>query len=372
MEAYIDSDKLEQELTRVAGAIDRKSPIPILENVLVRPQGMEIKISATNLEMGIHTLCVVDQMAGTDSLCINARQFLDIVRLMPSGLIKIASDAQRVKITAQGSNFKIQCADATVFPEFPEAGEDAEWVGVPAKEFKALLRGVQFAISTSEHTNYSITGIKVEIADVGMKAIATDGRRLSMATCPMNALLLNDLEVLIPRNAVTELLKFLADFDDIVDLCVVSGKLFARAAKRVFFTRLMAGVFPMYKDAFKLVNPFATTFSTPVLSQSIKRVMVVSDPREHFCIIFKFADKKLSLSANTSEGECHEVLESDFNGPDMELACSGRYLMDFLSDVGEERVTIGIKDDRSPLFLRAVSGPITYDYVLSPMRSTKD
>lgn len=372
MEFYVQKSTLEEHLSRLMGVIEKRSAIPILENVLVKShEGMGIKLSATNLELGIYSTCLIEQMTGEGALCIPSHKLFDIIRLMPDGLIKVSGNANLwTTITAKGSNFKIPCSNPDSFPALGKLPGNDDWLTVPAKTFRSILRGVEFAISTEENARYSIAGIKVEINDSGIRMVATDGHRLSLAAAPLDVLLLNDLDILLPKKAVNELSKFILDSDTEISIAVIGNEMFFKIGTRVLYSRILAGQFPSYKSMFDTVHPYFTTFQADVFGQSIKRAMIVADAKQLSCVLIHFKEGKVHLSASTADGgECDEVMDSDFNGPETKVACSGKFVMDFLEQIGTDKVRFELKDGAMPLFFKSVRGDVAHHYTVIPMRT---
>lgn len=369
MEFFVQKSRLQEELGKLAGIIEKKSAVQILECVLIKPNGIGIELLATNIEQGIHITTDVDQIAGTDSICTPFRRFHDIVKSMPDGAIKIWTDANGwVKIAAKGSNFRIPGHNATSFPELAIAPAEDAWITVSAKLFTALMRGVEFAMATEQDKRYTIEGIKVEINSTGIKMVATNGSRLALAQAPLDLLLLNNIDLLLPRKAVTELLKFIPDTDVEISIAITDYQMFFRVGKRMFYSRLLTGQFPSYEILFNQTYPHFTTLQPDVFVPSVKRALLVADERLSG-IVMHFKDKKVHLLASTAdEGECNEVLDSDFNGEEVRIACSGDYLLDFLDKMGKEKVWLEIKDANTQLSLKAQRGNIYHQYVVMAMR----
>lgn len=370
MEFYVQKQRLQDEMSRLIGIVEKKSTIPILENVLIDSNGgMGLKLRTTDLDVSLVSECLVDQIQGEGLICCSARKLYEILRLAPDGVIKIWRDPNDwVRIKSKGSSFKIPGSQGSSFPEPPFPSGEIEWIGADSKAFRSTLRGVQFAASQADDNRYAIGGVRVEINESELKMVATDGSRLSLASSPLDSLMLNTATILAPAKAVGELSKLLAEFDGEMGICSTDNGIFFRIGKRILHSRTLTGQFPNYEQAFGMVFPFFATFHADVLVQSIKRAMLVSDQRLG-AVTLAFSNGQLHLDSQTAEeGECNEVIPSNFNGGDVRIACSGKYLLEFLELMGSDVIQFELKDPSYPVHIKAVKAGITYRYILMSMR----
>lgn len=379
MEFTIQKSKLQEELSNMMGVIEKKNSIQILENVLISPNGTGIKLAATSIDLGLYSNASIEILHNNpgEAICTPCRKFFDIVRSMPEGLVRVRTDDSNwVHVEAilenakalKSSKFRIPGASPILFPELPALPAEGDWLSVSAKTFRTALRGVEFAMAAEDDKRYAITGIKVELNDKGITAVATNGSRLAIATGPIDALLLEDMDFLIPRKTISELLKFIGDSTDDMEIAISANQMFFRLGAKVLYTRLLTGQYPNYEMVLTNTLPHFVTFKADDLAASIKRALLVADERSTG-IILDFKDSKVDITAKTAEaGECSQELDSNFNGPPAKIPVNGQFLLDFLGPVGQDIVKIELKDGSMPLFLKAVKGTINHHYVVSPMR----
>lgn len=373
MEFHIQKSKLQDEIGRLSGIVEKKSPIPILEHALIQSNGMSIKLAATDLDITMFTECPVDFMSGEGSLCVPARKLFDIVRVLPDGPIKIISDSNDwIRIQASGSgrasNFRLPGAGAGQFPELQKMPAEHEWTNVSAKSFKQVLKGVAFAVSTNDDNRYALNGVKVEIGETDIRMIATDGHRLSLASGALDDLMFTTINTLIPSKGVSELSKLLSDYDGPVGVWLAQNGIYFRLHQRTLYTRLLTGKFPTYKPFLDTIYTSQAVFEANALGLALKRTMQVVDEKGDGVVI-AFKDGKVSFHGqNADVGECYEVMESNFNGGELRIVCNPRYMLDFLDQMGNEKVEVNTKDAKTQILLRCVKDKIDYKYFLMLMR----
>jgi DNA polymerase-3 subunit beta len=287
---------------------------------------------------------------------------------MPDGIMKLSGDPnQWLRIQARGSNYKIPCANPEMFPEVPTPPND--WLYVPSKALRMILKGVAFSASSTDDNRFAIGGVKIEISESDITMVATDGHRISVATGPLDSLMLNTMDTLLPAKGVGELIRLLTDYDGEVGIAKQANGLYFQVGKRILHSRLLTGKFPTYQPAFQQTYPFAAAFKADVLSISLKRTMQVSDDKLGG-VTFNFSNGKLVLNAQTAEaGECEELLDSNFNGGTLSIALSAKFLLDYLDQMGSEPVRFDLKDSVTPIVLTSGKDKISYKYLLIPMRN---
>src|SRR4051794_5103394 len=120
MEFIVRKFDLLQELTLIQGVVERKTTIPILANVLVRAEAGELGIIATDLEIGLKSMCPI-KMTTPGAVTLPAKRLYEIVRALPDKEIKVKrGDANWVTVTCGASRFRIAGLPQEDFPALPE------------------------------------------------------------------------------------------------------------------------------------------------------------------------------------------------------------------------------------------------------------
>src|SRR5437899_225524 len=217
MELAIDRVSLLNSLTMVQGIVERRNTVPILGHVLLEPNGSSLKLSATDLEVGIRTE-VPCEPGDKGALTLNARKLFEIVREAEGEKVAIKSlDNDWVELKCGRARFKMMGLDPRSFPAMPsQSAKAAEGVHKPLKgELKmaaAVLAGMIdktiFAVSPDE-ARYNLSGVYVEAAEPGaVRMVATDGHRLSLVDREAPGFTMSG-GAIIPRKGLSELRKLL-------------------------------------------------------------------------------------------------------------------------------------------------------------------
>src|SRR5579863_686263 len=121
MEFSSEKAQLLKELDMVQGVVEKKATIPILSNLLLEVSGSGLRISATDMELGVRCGCPA-KVKKDGSGTIPAKRLVDIVRSLPDAAVKLkALDNHWVQVTCERSSFKLVGMAKDNFPVLPAA-----------------------------------------------------------------------------------------------------------------------------------------------------------------------------------------------------------------------------------------------------------
>ncbi len=88
MKATVTQQHLAHGLSIVSRAVSPRSTLPVLANVLVATDEGRLRLSATNLELGI-TCWIPAQIQEEGSITVPARTFVDLVGTFPPDTVQL-------------------------------------------------------------------------------------------------------------------------------------------------------------------------------------------------------------------------------------------------------------------------------------------
>jgi len=369
MEFTVRKFDLLQELTLIQGVVERKTTIPILANVLVRAEGGELGIAATDLEIGLKSICI-SKTTVPGTITLPAKRLYEIIRALPDKEIKFKrGEANWVTLTCGSSRFRIAGLPQDDFPALPEP--KSALAKIPSDALAKLITRTIFAIST-EDSKYTLSGALLLLKPGSITMVATDGHRLAYVE---KAETLEDvseeIKVLVPRKAMAELVRMISESADTesIGFSRDDTHLFFDMGKRLLISRMLTGQFPNYEAVLPRNNDRIVTINREEAAAAIKRVAILSDERSH-TVKLALTSGAMELTASHSDlGEAHETLEVDYSKEDLQVGFNFQYLLDFLTTADEPEVSFEFKDSESAAQLKAQPvGDYNYRYVVMPMR----
>src|SRR5262245_52544455 len=369
MEFSVRKFDLLQELTLIQGVVERKTTIPILANVLVKAEGGELRIAATDLEIGLKSVCV-SKTTVPGTVTLPAKRLYEIIRALPDKEIKFKrGEANWVTVTCGSSRFRIAGLPQE---DFPALAEPKSTIGrIPSEVLSKLMSRTIFAIS-SEDSKYTLSGALLLLKPNSLTMVATDGHRLAHIEKaePLEEVT-EEIKVLVPRKAMSELIRMISETAD-VDRIAFSRDdthLFFDMGRRVLVSRMLTGQFPNFEAVLPRGNDRTFVISRDEVTAAIKRAAILSDERSR-TVKLALGNNSLEIMASHSDlGEAHEALEVDYTKEELQVGFNYQYLLDFLTTADEPDISFEFKDSESAAQLRTLPpSDYTYRYVVMPMR----
>ena len=207
MELVVRKTDLLRELQLFQGIVERKNTIPILANVLIEADGDEVKLLATDLEVGLRSRCAAS-VSKSGSLTLPAKKLYEIVKALPETDVRIEEDKSGVKVAADRFDSRMQTLPREDFPTLPD-GTGVYSATLPRDVLKQMVAKTQFAI-TGEDTRYFLNGALFVLRPDSMSLVATDGHRLALVTVPRDegegqGKPEDEVRVILPRKTLLEL-----------------------------------------------------------------------------------------------------------------------------------------------------------------------
>src|SRR6478752_3687151 len=179
MELVVRKTDLLRELQLFQGIVERKNTIPILANVLLEAAGGEVKMLATDLEVGLRSKCAAT-VSKPGSLTLPAKKLYEIVKALPETDVRIEEDKGGVKVAADRFDSRMQTLPREDFPTLPDPG-GAGTTALPRAALREMVAKTQLAI-TGEDTRFFLNGALFVLKPNEMSLVATDGHRLAIVT----------------------------------------------------------------------------------------------------------------------------------------------------------------------------------------------
>ncbi len=377
MKLSVRKTDLLRELQLFQGIVERKNTIPILANILVEAEkgAGELKLVATDLEVGLRSRCAAEVVTG-GALTLPAKKLYEIVRALPETEVRITQSAEGVvNVAAERFSSRMQTLPREDFPALPEpTGTDS--VSLSCEALREMVAKTQFAV-TGEDTRYFLNGALLVLTGMSMTLVATDGHRLALVSARREGAAGEDeitkvedeTRVILPKKTLWELARLLGDDHDTVLYERGENHLFFNIGGRQLVSRVLDAQFPAYERVIPKGNDKHVEFERDRLTSAIKRVALLSNERSR-AVKLQIDAGQIEISSSSPEvGEASEVMSVEYTDAAVEICFNAQYLLDFLAVADSESVALEFKDEMSQAVLSPLSTEgCDYTYVIMPMR----
>lgn len=371
MKTSIERESLLKSLSHIQSVVERRNTIPILSNVLIESSERTLKLAATDLDLEMVETLPADVIASGGTTA-PAHMLYEIVRKLPEGTqvhLEASAADGRLSVKAGRSRFSLATLPRDDFPVLA-AGELPHRFTMEGTELASVIGKTRFAISTEE-TRYYLNGIFLHVPAGGtkpvMRAVATDGHRLARVEMPLPKGAQGMPSVIVPRKAVNELAKLVAEETGPVEIALSENKIRFALDDLVLTTKLIDGTFPDYNRVIPTGNDKLMQVNVKEFTEAVDRVSTVSTEKSR-AVKFSLQEGQLTLTViNPDSGTATEELAVDYAASQLEIGFNSRYILDIMAQMKGGSAQFAFADQGSPVLVRDPEDASAL-YVLMPMR----
>ena len=362
-----DRETLLKTLQSVTGIVERRHTLPILSNVLLEGQANHFSFTATDLEIQVKAHSGEVKLEQDFSITVSAKKLQDILRALPEGT-KLTLDQQDSKILVKAgkSRFNLQTLPAEDFPKFSTSDSGEQKVEIAQKTLRDLLNQAQFAMAQQD-IRYYLNGMLLVIRGGEIRAVATDGHRLSYASEKIDGIAAVDAEVIVPRKTVLELLRLLGDTEDKATIEIAKNQIKFSFNEVSLNSKVVDGKFPDYTKVIPAVYNNKFFVDRVTFLHALQRAAILSNEKFRGVRMVLTQDSVRVISSNSEQEEAQEELEIKYGGEPIDIGFNVSYLLDVLNNVSSQEVECSFGDSNSSGVF-TIPGNDNFKYVVMPMR----
>lgn len=372
MKIICSKNELFNGLNIVSKAVPQRTPMTVMDCILIEASDGIITLYATDNEIGIETT-IKGNVEVSGKIALNAKMLTEFIRSLRSDDIVIESDDNlKTKIYYVGSNKpifdNIMGKAGEEFNMIPETENNSD-IKISQYTLKEMISKTIFSVSDSDN-NRIITGELFEIKDNRLRVISMDGRRISIRITELKENT-EDKKIIIPSKALSEINKILSgSMEDIVDI-IINPKyaIFVFNDTRVY-TTLLQGEF------FNVDQMLSTDYNTKItvnrqnLLETVSRANLLVRESDNRPTIFNITSNNMQITINTQIAKFDEDVEVIKEGEDLMIGFNPKFIIETLKAIDDENVDMYFDGKISPVFVR--NNEESYIYLVLPINIMND
>jgi DNA polymerase-3 subunit beta len=372
LEIKIDRNLLLGALSHAQSIVEKRNILPILSNVRLDAFENTLSIMATDMDLLISEKIQADVIKSS-SLTISAHVFYDIVRKLPSdSIVTLTANSgtnNKVVIESTGCKFELPYLESRDFPKMDYTSMGYSFK-LSSAELQSLIDKSKFTMSTEE-TRYNLNGIYLHTKDKNgtkvLRAVATDGHRLSCIDIGLPDGAEGAPGVIIPRKSVLELRKILEDTESEVEVSLSENRIKFAFDSVELLTKLIDGNFPEYEGLIPVNNQNWMKVNKDTFSKAVDRVSTIAFEKSRAVKLIISGDILELHVSGEDMSHAKETIKVESGCIDLQIGFNSRYILDALSAVNGDTVEFRLLDSFSPAIIRDVDDD-SYCQVIMPMR----
>jgi DNA polymerase-3 subunit beta len=363
-------ENLARGLSLVSRAVSSRASLPVLTNVLLRTQDGGLRLTATNLEIGI-SAWVPGKIETDGALTVPARLITDIVGGLPSGeRVDLSIDAaDTLSVRAGRYQTHLRGIDAEEFPVIPSAG-DRPTTRVSQRSLRRALSEVTFAAATDE-TRPILTGVLTRLSGDRATLAAADNYRIAVKDLDLMQSV-EDTSIVVPARSYIELMRILADTEDAVDIILAPAKnqVIVKVESTEVVSRLIDGQFPNYQSVLPTSHSTRAVVDRDEILKAVRLSALIASSAANV-IRLRLApgeSEGITIAAAADIGDAEGQVEAMIEGDPVTIAFNARYLVEALQNMDADQLAMEFSGPLAPGVLKPVDDP-AYVHVVMPVRT---
>ncbi len=363
MKITVNQKNLKKALNLVEKVVSKNTSLPILNNILFKTENGRLKVSATNLEIGINYI-IGAKIEEVGQIAVPARIVSDFISNIVDDKVSLIAKNNILSINSERYKTQILGFDAKDFPIIPKI-KSKPLATIPIKLLKNSFLTILDSIAVSE-TRPELAGVFIDFSNDKIVFAATDSFRLTEKSVDFKNI--QKQSFILPRNTIVELIRIANDLDGDLVFNISDNQASFSNEDFEMVSRVIDGNYPDYKKiipekfiskvlvkkdeldkAIRLAGLFSTNISDIKINCSEKGIIV--------------------LAKNSDKGEIETLVEASLKNQPFEVSLNFHYLLDGLKILDTEKVVIEFTGQGSPLVIRPNDDKKDVIYLIMPLRS---
>ncbi len=367
MQFTVLQENFQRGLAVVSRAVNSRSPLPVLSNLLIKTDKGRIKVTASDLQITISSW-IGAKVDAPGEITVPAKILIDFVNQLSDEKIEITLDGANLKVTTEKAKANLMTIPATEFPNL-ELPEDGNKLSIKSSEILKAIQQVQFASATDE-SRPVLTGIYLKAEKDILVIACTDGYRMAEYKLKLSKKVDTPVKCVIPARAFSDIVKSFAPKSENIEITINSEKnaVVVRAEDSEAQLRMIEGQYPDYESV--LPKEFTTEIlvSRAELLNAIKLTSIFARDIGNSVKISANEDSIEARSQPSEAGSNLSKINGELTGDNIEITFNAKYLLDFLNNIDEAEIIFKASDSLKPGLFNIV-GQDNYFFLAMPMKA---
>ncbi len=358
-----DVSELNASLSIVSRALAVRSPKPILEGILLESCEEGLRLTCTDLALGIETV-IPATFIDEGRIVLPGKLLCEVVRKLPGGQVEFhISDRLQTTIRCASSRTTIMGLDPVEYPELPDVQGSS--FSMAQNVLRDMIGRTLFAIAVDE-SRPILTGCLMEITPAEMRVVALDGFRLALRKEAV-AGPEKEVSAVVGGKVLGDIAKILSDSEEPVSMCFSRSHMKMVIGHTNVVARLLEGEFIRYRQILPDEWQTRVTVERSALWSAIDRASLIAREGKSNLVCFKIDGETLMVTSNSETGDVEEKILVSTEGKDLTIAFNVRYITDVLKALSDDEICMRFNSNVSPCVLCPTEGD-SYLYLVLPVR----
>ena len=363
----INRELMLKALTLTSGFLEKSYAAPILANVYIKKSGNTLTLISNDME--IQTSIEIEDKENQDDFVttLPAKKLLDILKLLnDNSQVKFIQEESKVFINAGSAKFILQSLPAGHYPLINVNTNIICKIILKQAVLKKLLIQVQNSMAEKD-SRACLNGLFVEIRGEELNLVATNGHRLSLASCKLETPI-EEHSVIIPRKTILEVIKLLDSTTDDIVISFAENQVIFDAKNKQLISKIIDAKYPDYRKVLMLSNDKLFLISRSKLITSLERVSTIGVEKSKI-VTFEFIDDTLKLSAtNDNQEEAFDEINIVNNDKHvMTIPFNFVFIKELLMNLDFDQMKWAILDSKKSILVTDPSNP-NFKVVMIPLK----
>lgn len=379
MKAIVQQQQLAHGVGVVSRAVASRSTLPVLSNILIKTDDGRLRLSATDLELGI-SAWIGAKVSQEGGLTVPARTFVDLVSNLPNEEVTLTVDErlQSLNVKCGTLNTDIKGISSDEFPPMPTP-DDENVIPLNVENFKEMIQRVVFAAAIDD-SRPTLTGVHLSFKGDELEMAATDGYRISISKASIGQKLPHNLEAIIPARALSELSRIAVNGSETLQMSFPAGRgqVIFHLKDAELVSQLIEGSFPNYSAIIPTTFKTRTVLNTAQLHKACKQTEIIAREGSYIARLDIQPDSgggdrgpQLEILATSEQtGSSEVIVDASVDGVPLLISFNIRFLREALEVIRTANVLLETNAANTPGMVRPV-GDESFTHIIMPMNPNR-